>query len=113
MNYYLVRIGEGQCIYCNGAQTSIENYLLAGTEDSIEVVDLENLSVEKQEDLMLIAETQDPDYMGQHEIPPGAEHARAKISNMRLTPQLFTHDDNGDNWVYVGGHEEILASCGL
>jgi len=113
MNYYLVRVGEGHCIYCNGAQESIENYLLAGSEDSIEVVDLENLTLEKQQDLMMIAESQDPGYIGQHEIAPGNEHARAKISNMRLTPQLFTHDDDGANWVYVGGDVEIREACGI
>lgn len=113
MNYYLVRIGEGHCFYCNGAQEAIETYLLAGSEDTIEVVDLENLTLEKQQDLMMIAESQDPDYNGQIEIAPGNEHARAKISNMRLTPQLFTHNDDGTNWVYVGGDAEIRAACGL
>lgn len=113
MNYYLVRIGEGHCVYCNGCQQAIEDYLLAGSEDSIELADIEHLTLEKQEDLMLLAETQDPNYIGQYELPPGNEHARAKISNMRMTPQLFTHDDDGENWVYVGGQLEILEACGL
>ena len=113
MNYYLIRVGEGHCVYCNGAQESIENYLLAGSDDSIEVVDLEILTLEEQEDLMTIAETQDPDYVGQVEIDPSHELARAKIPNMRLTPQLFTHNDNGENWVYVGGLEKITEACGL